>query len=170
MDYSIVYNTHTGNTEILAEAIREIFVENNCLYFGKPGGDYTHTLMVFVGFWTYKRTCDDKFAEFLKTMRDKIVFLFGTAGFGGNQEYYENILKTLSQHLDSSNVVVGEYMCQGKNASYGTQRYVNKLTGTEEDSKYIKMIDNFDHAAAHPDKSDCDEIKKQVINIVSKLK
>ena len=34
-----------------------------------------------------------KASDFLKQLRGKQVFLFGTAGFGGSEEYFNKILK-----------------------------------------------------------------------------
>ena len=161
MNYSIVYSSPTGNTEKLASAIAEALPQERCLYFGKPEG-YIDAPLVFVGFWTDKGTCDSATAEFLKTLKHKKVFLFGTAGFGGSAQYYEKILMTAQQELDSSNTVIGTYMCQGKMPIGIRQRYEKMLTGTAADLKIQGQIENFDQAVSHPDQSDCDKLKIQV--------
>ena len=48
--------------------------------------------MIYVGFWTDKGTADQACLELLGRLRNKKIFLFGTAGFGGSEAYYQNIL------------------------------------------------------------------------------
>ena len=47
-------------------------------------------------------------------MKNKQIFLIGTAGFGGSDIYFRKILSQVKQFIDASNVIVGEYMCQGR--------------------------------------------------------
>lgn len=170
MNCSIVYSSRTGNTGMLAEAVKEALPTEKCHYFGKPDGEFMDAPLVFVGFWTDKGTCDDTAKTFLKTLKNKTVFLFGTAGFGGGQEYYEKILHAVQQNIDSSNSVIGTYMCQGKKPITVRQRYENMLTGTAADSKFKSQIENFDRSASHPDKADCDKLKQRVMDELSSLK
>lgn len=44
-------------------------------------------------------------------MKNKQIFLFGTAGFGGSDIYFRKILSQVKQFIDAGNVIVGEYMC-----------------------------------------------------------
>ena len=77
-----------------------------------------------IGFWTDKGHCNQEITDFLKTVQSKEVFLFGTAGFGGSQEYFGKILSSVQKHLDASNTVIGTYMCQGKMPQSVRERYV----------------------------------------------
>ena len=67
-----------------------------------------------MGFWTDKGKADTDTLDFLQQLRGKQIFLFGTAGFGGSAEYFEQILAAVQKSLDESNTVIGTYMCQGK--------------------------------------------------------
>lgn len=62
----------------------------------------------------YKGDCSEKMAAFLESLHGQNVFLFGTAGVGGSEEYFGQILKRVKAHLASDNTAAGEYMCQGK--------------------------------------------------------
>ena len=42
------------------------------------------------------------------------VFLFGTAGFGGEPAYFESILSRVAQCLGQGNTLIGAFMCQGR--------------------------------------------------------
>lgn len=83
MSYAIVYSSKTGNTRLLADAIREV-AGDDCIYFGEPSDAALSADILYVGFWTDKGTCDSTVADFLKKLDGKKVFLFGTAGFGGS--------------------------------------------------------------------------------------
>ena len=41
---------------------------------------------------TDKGTADSKTIEYLKLLRDKKIFLFGTCGFGGSEAYFDRII------------------------------------------------------------------------------
>lgn len=62
--------------------------------------------------WTDKGNADQKTLELLSKLKNKKIFLFGTAGFGGSDAYFEKILGQVKQSIDASNTVIGEYMCQ----------------------------------------------------------
>ena len=82
MSYAIVFSSRTGNTALLAQSIRDT-LPGDCLYFGTPDPKALEAETVYVGFWTDKGSCDESIAQFLKTLTNQKVFLFGTAGFGG---------------------------------------------------------------------------------------
>ena len=63
-----------------------------------------------MGFWTDKGNADESTLDFLKQLHGKNIFLFGTAGFGGSEEYVNKILKKVERSLDRSNTVCGRYM------------------------------------------------------------
>lgn len=98
-------------------------------------------------------------------MRDKKVFIFGTAGFGGSEEYYSRILKSVEKNLDVSNNIVGTYMCQGKMPVSIRNRY-EKMMNETDDIKFKNLIDNFDRAASHPNEDDFKEIRDMVKSLV----
>lgn len=58
--YTIVCNSLTGNTKMLADRISEIL----------PNDDDNDDI-VFVGFWTDKGNADSKTIEYLKLLRNK---------------------------------------------------------------------------------------------------
>ena len=92
MRYSIVYSSNTGNTRQLAEAIEQQLPAGDLLYCGAPDAAALQADVLFVGFWTDKGSCDAKVAELLKQTEGKTIYLFGTAGFGQSQQYFDQIL------------------------------------------------------------------------------
>ena len=90
------------------------------------------------------------------------VFLFGTAGFGGSEEYFNKILKTVQKDLHSSNTVIGSFMCQGKMPMSVRQRYENMKKQPLHLPNLDAMIENFDKALSHPDADDLERLKQAV--------
>ena len=97
MKYAICYSSRTGNTGKLAEAIRQTLPTLDCVYCGAPHVAANSADVIFAGFWTDKGICDSQMGEFLQTLENKKVFLFGTAGFGGSAAYFTQILERYGQ-------------------------------------------------------------------------
>ena len=107
MSYAIVFSSKTGNTALLAQTLQEQLPQTDCCYFGAPDAAALAADTLYV----------------LQQLRDKRVFLFGTAGFGGSAPYFEKILAATRKALDGSNTVIGSFMCQGKMPMSVRQRY-----------------------------------------------
>ena len=124
MSYAIVYSSRTGNTALLAQAIRDALPPEECVYFGAPAPEALAADVVYAGFWTDKGTCDQPLKEFLQGLTGQKVFLFGTAGFGGSPAYFDQILARVKENLAPGVQVLGTYMCQGKMPQAVRDRYL----------------------------------------------
>ena len=162
MSYAIVYSSKTGNTKILADTLHDCLPQADCCYFGSPNPAAMEADTLYVGFWTDKGKADESSSDFLKQLRGKQVFLFGTAGFGGSEEYFDKILKKVEHSLDKSNTVFGCYMCQGKMPMSVRQRYEEMKKQPVHLPNLDAMIENFDKALSHPDADDLEQLKQAV--------
>ena len=158
MTYAVVYSSRPGNTRLLAETIREQLPAGDCLYFGAPSPEALKAEMIFCGFWTDKGTCDENVASFLGSLKQQRVFLFGTAGFGGDPAYFEKILNTVKQCLSPSVSLCGGFLCQGKMPEGVRRRYEAMPDSPARQS----MLENFDRALSHPDASDLESLRASV--------
>lgn len=149
MNNSIIFSSNTGNTKLLAEAIDTVLGEKE-------------SRILFVGFWTDKGTADVITQKFLKSCQNKKIFLFGTCGFGGSDEYYAQIIERTKANLDETNEVVGWYMCQGKMPQRVRTSYVAMKEGDKCPPNIDAMIDNFDKALSHPNQDDLVQLETQV--------
>lgn len=154
MRYSIVYSSKTGNTRQLAEAIERQLPAGDLLYCGAPDAAALQADVLFVGFWTDKGTCDETVAQLLKQAEGKTVYLFGTAGFGQSQQYFDQILTRVRENLPAGAVYGGGYMCQGRMPQAVRSRYEAMQAKEPENARYKMLIENFDAALAHPDTND----------------
>ena len=162
MSYAIVYSSKTGNTKILADTLHDCLPQEGVDYFVIPDPAAMEADTLYVGFWTDKGNADESTSDFLKQLRGKQVFLFGTAGFGGSEEYFNKILKAVQKDLHSSNTVIGSFMCQGKMPMSVRQRYENMKKQPLHLPNLNAMIENFDKALSHPDADDLEQLKQAV--------
>lgn len=163
MTYSIVYSSQTGNTKLLAEALRAALPAEDCLYFGAPDAAALAADRLYVGFWTDKGSCDSSVAALLAQVAGQEVFFFGTCGFGGGIAYFEQIIARVRDHLPETAAFIGSYMCPGKMPQSVRDRYVR--IAEEEPAKRShmqKMIFNFDAALSHPDAADLEGLVEVV--------
>ena len=165
MKYAIVFSSQTGNTKQLAEVVSSVLPQADLCFFGSPSQEALQAERLFIGFWTDKGTADSDTLKLLQSLKNRKVFLFGTAGFGGSDEYFKKILSRVKQSLDLSNVVVGEYMCQGKMPQSVRERYVKMKELTNAPANLDMLIDNFDSALSHPDEKDIIKLKNAVISL-----
>lgn len=154
---TVVYNSLTGNTKMLADTIKSVLPNNN------------NDDIVFVGFWTDKGNADAKTIEYLKLLRNKKIFLFGTCGFGGSEAYFDRILTNVKSNIDDSNQIIGEYMCQGKMPQSVRERYLKMKESNNCPPNIDVLIDNFDRALSHPDKKDLEKLSQKVLQTLTNV-
>ena len=166
--YSIIFSSKTGNTAELANAIRDALPQENCDYFGTSEIEEPVSEMLYIGFWTDQGNADKSALELLQRIKNKKVFLFGTAGFGENEAYFQKVLNNVKSSMDESNQVVGEYMCQGKMPMQVREKYL-KMRCPGNEGQIQKMLQNFDKALLHPDWKDMENAQRFVHRIYSRL-
>ena len=160
MKQIILYDSATGNTEYLAKALSHALPNVPC---GPVGSlDCSKAELVYLGFWTDKGTADQACLELLGRLRNKKIFLFGTAGFGGSEAYYQKILANVRTAIDASNTVVGEYMCQGRMPQAVRDRYVKMKEMPDAKPNLDALIENFDQALSHPDQEDMERLRRMI--------
>lgn len=166
MKYAVVLSSKTGNTAMLAEKIKETLSMHTCSYYGKPDEAPSDVDLVFVGFWTDKGTCDVGIMNYFKQLENKRVFLFGTAGFGGEKAYFEQIRECVKQNISKTNTIVGTFMCQGKMPIGIRKRYEAILEQNPEEKNMMRMIENFDNAVSHPNQNDLVHLSMKVLEVL----
>ena len=100
----------------------------------------------------------------LQKLRNKKLFLFGTAGFGVSEAYFRKVLDRVCQSIDASNTIVGEYMCQGKMPQAVKERYLKMKEQPEHPANLDMLIENFDRALPHPDAADLEKLRSAILN------
>ena len=163
MKYAIVCSSRTGNTRLLAETIRDTLPPEECIYFGPPSEAALSAPILYVGFWTDRGTCDGDTAAFLKDLTSQKIFLFGTAGFGISQEYFDRILKRAEENLPETVQVFSSFLCQGKMPMSVRKRYETLQQSPTPPPNIGMLIENFDKALSHPDRDDLQKLRDTVL-------
>ena len=157
MKYAVVYSSVTGNTEKLANAIKQKIGE---CYFGKPSDEALEADVLFVGFWAIGNSCGADIKSFIEKLTGKKVFLFATVGYGNTKEYYDGILDSVKAMVPSSNTIIGAYACQGK----VSEAIVTKIKeGMPE--KYELIKDKLVESVNHPNQDDINGLITEVDNV-----
>lgn len=143
----LIYFSQTGNTQLLAQAIKKN-VENSDI--------------IYVGFWTDKGNASKEALDYLKTLHHQKIFLFGTAGFGKSDNYFKKIIDKVKESIDESNEVIGSFMCQGKMPETVLQRYLKLKEGNHAPDNINLLIDNYYEALRHPNNDDIENLKKAI--------
>ncbi len=172
MNYKIIYSSQTGNTRLLAETAASVLKlkikGNDTLEITdiqtitkplKPSPDDT---IYFIGFWTDKGNCGESIKNTLKSLENCKVFLFGTAGFGQSQDYFERLLGNAAHNLPSTSTLIGTFMCQGKMPQSVRSRYKKMLEEKPGDTSIQRLLDNFDAALLHPSEDDQHRLAKAI--------
>lgn len=160
--YSIIFSSVTGNTKLLADALRETLPKDACDYFGTSENAPTDSQLLYVGFWTDKGNADSATLALLQKLRNKKLFLFGTAGFGISEAYFRKVLDRVRESVDASNTIVGEYMCQGRMPQAVRDRYVKMKEMPDAKPNLDALIENFDQALSHPDQEDLERLRRMI--------
>lgn len=175
MRYAIISSKKTGNTWELTKAVHKAlqgFSTGECVFYGCVEDLTPEALTadrLYLGFWTDQGMCDSYIKELLSKVKDKEIFLFGSAGFGIDKAYFDEVLGKSKEFMDTSNKLIGEFMCQGRMKPVVRQKYEDMLKAAKEnnDEKAIKtaemLIDNFDMALAHPNDEDFKNLADTVV-------
>ena len=164
MKIAIVYSSNTGNTKIIAEAIKEELSNEDIVYFGKPENNIEADIYI-VGSWTDKGNCSSEIKEFLTKLNYKKIAYFGTAGFGGQVEYYQTLFNRVKKNINDTNQILGYFYCQGKMPIGIRSRYEQLIKEHPEDKNLEVSIKNFDEALKHPNKKDIEQVKEWIDSI-----
>ncbi len=165
MKIAIVYKSITGNTKIIANAIKEALSEQEIIYFGEPKDNINADIYI-VGSWTDKGECSKEIKTYLSNLENKKIIYFGTAGFNG-KGYYEMLYDRVRKNIKESNKVLGYFYCQGKMPMSVKDRYINLIKEHPDDKRLQVSIDNFNKALTHPDNTDVENAKHWIKSIIN---
>ncbi|WP_294577936.1 flavodoxin family protein BilS [uncultured Thomasclavelia sp.] len=158
MKVAIVYDSNTGNTEKIAQSIKEVLNKDDLIYYGKVI-DNLDADLYFIGTWVDKGNCSTKIQNFLSQLENKKISFFATAGFGASQEYFDNLAKRFDTFVAPSNQILGHFFCQGKMPMAVKDRYIKMIQEHPDDKRLQVSLENFDAALSHPDQNDIKNVQ-----------
>lgn len=166
----VVYSSLTGNTKKVGEAIAEVLAPNCDIYKVEDNPDFTEYDLVAVGYWVDKGTADAKATAYLKSIRNSKVAVFATLGAEADSPHAVSSLQNGIDMLDSSNEVVGKFICQGK-IDPKLLEFMRQHFGTKGGFHSVdeKRLERHRKASTHPDEQDLANAKAVFAEIKAKL-
>ena len=162
---AVIYWSGTGNTQAMAEAVAEgaknagaqadLFSVSDTSADAAAAYDKLALGCPAMGAEVLEESeFEPFFTELEGRLSGKKVALFGTAGFGGDPDYFNMLLENVKKLLPSDAVYLGGWMCQGRMPGSVRARFAAQLEQDPENANAKRMLENFDRALSHPDEAD----------------
>ncbi|HIX84549.1 MAG TPA: flavodoxin family protein [Candidatus Megamonas gallistercoris] len=169
----IVYSSLTGNTKMVGEAIAEVLAPDCDIFKVEDNPDYRGYDLVVVGYWVDKGTADAKAAAYLKSVKNSKVAVFATLGAEPETEHAQKSLQNGIDMLDSSNELMGKFICQGK-IDPKLLEMMKKMFGTKVSKENFhavdeKRLERHRRASTHPDAQDLAKARAVFAEIKAKM-
>lgn len=168
MKIAIVYPSVTGNTKTFAEKIKEKINEKDLVYFGKPSKDIKDADTYIVGSWTTKYSASPDILNYLKTLKNKNIIIFQTAGYGDGIGYYDMIFTNIKNSIDDSNKILGHYCCRCKVTNKVEENYINKFLNNSTNTQIKEIKEGFKKHNQNPTEEDINNIQNWIEEILNK--
>jgi flavodoxin len=113
MPACIVYSSVTGNTRSIAEHLSARFA---LPVFPVRNAPYPEAFDTFLlGFWTKRGAPDECMAAFMRRLKNKKVFIFGTMTAFPDSPHARQCSERAATLLENgSNRIIGHFLCQGR--------------------------------------------------------
>lgn len=114
MKYQIVYESRSGNTELVAQAIAACLPKEQTELINLDVQMPTRDADVYcVGFGVRYSTCPMRVLEFLELLNRKTILLFATCGMPPTERYHDILERSIEPFLPDSCDYRGLFLCQG---------------------------------------------------------
>ena len=156
----IIYDSNTGNTELLATKIYQLYPDSIISRIDQTNeviGD-----ILYLGSWCDKGNMTEAMQHLVHTLHHKKIFVFGTCGFGKDQNYFDMIAKRMISSIPNDNDVIGYFICQGKIDPKFQKKYEDMLKDEKTRKQAEIMLDNFKLAESHPDHDDLQALENKL--------
>lgn len=176
MKYVIVYDSKTGNTQLLAEKLY--------LFLKREEAGYSSTEIMpieefnrnpveadiyFVGFWTDRGSCSLSVIDALEYMDKKKVLLFGTCGMGNSPQYYKRIESKVSVWIPDECEKIGFFLCQGKMPEQIKEKY-KSMEGNIPEEQRQEILQQYEIGKSHPDDEDINNFIESVKSVLKEYR
>lgn len=98
----------------------------------------------------------------MQSLAGRRIFLFGTAGFGGEERFLQNILENAGKKVPGSNQILGSYMCRGRMSQEVRQHFQGLLQRSPETELIKTMLANYEGSLPHPNAEDLEGLRRKL--------
>jgi flavodoxin len=157
----IVYSSKGGNTEKLAETVRDALPGETHLALVQDDPDPSGFALICVGFWLQKGAPDAAAAAYLEKLQGYKLFLFASHGAGVNSTHAEQAMQA-ARDLAKGNEVVGAFNCQGEVDPEFLAEVSTRPTPPPWAADAVTAV-------GHPDAADLQSLTEQLAVAVAKI-
>jgi flavodoxin len=173
----ICYSSKTGNTKKVAEIIFEICPFNKDIFNLEKNRDIPDSDnfdLIIVGYWVESSKANSLTIDFLNTVKNKRVVLFGTAGTDVNHPYVKSVISKTENEIDSSNDLLGHFICQGQISEEVITNF-EFLANSQPENKMLSALlkifkEQYPISIGHPNMTDLQQAKIYFSNLFNNLK
>jgi len=161
MQKLVVYSSWTGNTKMIAEAVAEALAPCD-LRSVDDAPDSSAYDFIAVGYWVNKGMPDVACQQFMATVKNKKVALFGTLGVDPSHDHAKDCARKGEDLMrEGGNTVYGTVLSQGKI----DPKVIEAMKEMAQDVHPMtpERIARIEAANSHPDAEDCRRSKKAFV-------
>lgn len=167
-DFVVLFESETGNTEIIASAIYSALPSDNCILLDiKKQRQIPDAKMYFIGFGVHKGTCSIKVVDVLEQITGRRVAFFVTCGSTVDEKVKNSLINEVKVWLEDEEQFAGMYLCQGRLTEEVLEKYKDiskEQIGNK--SQLQKMEELINELQKHPDQKDCEDAVEFVYRII----
>lgn len=152
MKYAVLYQSQSGNTEMIAKAIYDALqTESKTIVNIDMSRELPDAAFYFIGFPVHNTNCSMDIVELFEKIPASKLAVFATCGFIPTEKYHEKIERNIELWLPENAEYKGFFMCHG--SVENDQRAVI-FSQMPQQKEFLSQM--FQIGAAHPDKEDLD--------------
>jgi flavodoxin len=154
MKTAIIYSSKTGNTQKIAEAIKNS-IKNNCQIFSvEEAPEIDDFDLIFFGAWVDKGMPDAQALKFMKTITNKKVALFMTLGAYPNSDHAKTSIQKGINSFGDNCEIIDTFICQGA-IDPKLIEWMKKLPTEHPHAPDAERRKRWKDASSRPNKRDC---------------
>ncbi|MCD8020197.1 MAG: flavodoxin family protein [Clostridiales bacterium] len=158
MRYAVIYQSASGNTELIAEQIFQTIDSTDKILCDLNHMDtLPEADMYFLGFGIRYNSCSLKMLDLFEKLEDLNVkyAIFATCGFLPNERYKEKLKDNLDVWLPDTSECIDMFLCQGKVEPAQQDALINQIPVDEEKIRHM-----FQMGETHPDEEDFEKAEE----------
>ncbi len=164
----IVYSSLTGNTEKVATAISQVLPEAHfCRVDDAP--DNKDFDVIIIGYWVDKGLPDTKILNYIPTIQNKKVVLFGTLGAYPHSDHAKDCMakaKALVEEQEG-NEVIDSFICMGKVDPKLLERMAQMTNNAHPMTEERRL--RIEEGNKHPNEEDFKNVQEFIKSCMAKL-
>lgn len=150
MKYAVIYQSKSGNTEMLAKQIyRTLGSEDKEIIDLDSTSEIPEADVYFVGFGIHDYSCSMNVLDTFEKITGGQIALFATCGYMPTDKYKANLEKNLDVWLPDEAEYLGMFLCQGNVQADRREIMLEKMPGKEKELNRM-----FEVGSTHPNQDD----------------